>query len=380
MTTVGGVPLSSPVPPPEHPLAPGLPSKKVDSLTKPIMSAAVSATEGALDLASKVTEHVPPILGLGAIQIIHSIKRIAAKIKKTTQALRLLRETKTQLLLAQERLSNAIASALPIETRISIQARITELSHKKEKYLGRLYALRNIPAPFLDLATGSITLAYTIGKAVSTLAPTVLHGLQTATAILGGAAGGLTILLGGYSLYSNVKNCRLARQRLEKAATQLTALETQLRTPQMGISPELWTTCLNIQKTRLQKEEIKAQKLWRGAILKSCASALSTVSGVLGIVSVFTAGFSAIGIAIAAAVLGGIGVAIGLTSYFSTRRLKAELAALPNVTEENCERMASLISTCSEEQKRELARVLEISADLPADPSAIKTILLAILQ
>ncbi len=180
--------------------------------------------------------------------------------------------------------------------------------------------------PILDLATATITLAYSIGKGVGTLAPAVLDGLETATTILGAAAGALTTLLGGYSLITNITRCKEAARKQKEVATQLETLQNPSQT---GVAQETWALCTKMGGIHLNREQLKANKAWRTSLLKACASAMATVGGILGIASAFTGGAAAVGIAIAAVVLGIIGASVGVVSYLSTRRLKKELEAMP---------------------------------------------------
>ena len=350
------------------------PKKKEDSLLGRVKSAIPAAVESGLDFTTKVTKYTPPVFGLSGFQLVHSLSRIGAKVRKTIHALRDLKSIQAQLQQAEQALSKARMGSASQAVCIQLSATVATLSRKKEKCLSRLYSIRSLPSPILDLATATITLAYSIGKAVNTLAPTVLNGLETATTILGAAAGGLTILLGGYSLVSSVLHCKEARQKQERVSAQLETIKNPSRT---GIAPETWSLCKKMGEINLKRAQIKAQKTWRISLLKACASAMATVGGILGIASAFTGGAAAVGIAIAAVVLGIIGASIGVVSYFSTRRLKKELEAMPRVSEQDCETLATQLIGCTQDQQEEIKGILDISESIPNDPAAIAVLLRA---
>lgn len=333
----------------EFAVRPPLPLRKLVPLCLDLAAAAF----GPID--ERLTKKVPMInLGLAAIQSIISLRSIGKKVVKGARAIKEQRRL-SALINGTE---HGLQHPLDPEVRARLEIELQSLHKRMATCKSNIFSLKSLPPSLSNMASCVLTGIHIIAQKVHTVSQAVLSGLRLASAIAGAAAGGFSILIGGIETVLGIRNMRQAYKEKKLVDAKIARLEEQPH-PETDIPGPIWGILRTARSIQLTREALKANKHFRLSLMRTCGGALVTVGGALGIGAAFTAGVAATGIAVAALVIGMIGMGVSIGSYLLRRRLKSEMATMKISNQQFNQLIAYIRSpTCTEPQKHEIANLL----------------------
>ena len=317
-----------------------------------------------LDLASTalvpISEPIAQIpsinLGLAAIQGIVSLHAIGRKTAKSAKAIKDQRKYQAELKDAEVQLRQSRTPS----NRAHIEVHIQELQKHVRRCRKQVFSLRNLPLYLSSIASGSLSSIVFIAQKIRAISDAVLTGLKLAGSIAGAAAGGIGVILGGIESVIGIRAVRLAYKEKKAAEARLATVEAQTQS-ETGIPENIWGMLRTTGTLHLSRESLRANKNFQRGVFRACGGSLATVAGALGIGAAFTAGTAATGIAVAALVVGMIGLGVSIASYLQRKHLKSQIATY-KITNEQFEALIGYIKSpaCTEAQKGEIALFLGI--------------------
>lgn len=311
-----------------------------------------------------------------AVSLAQSIKKICKKITNSLTALFTIKKIDQQLEIELAELHSIQIKETPKKASrvLSLKLGIQKLIEQKNKCKERILNLRKVPPRFLSILSGVLTATVTLGSLTKTLPSAALIALRAAGNWVGGFAAGLSIPFGLFDIGLGIKRVIHASTRLKEAKQDLSELQEKIQ--DFSVLNDIWKSCYDLQRQKLLVHTLKSQRLATQSLFQTIMGSLAVVGGALGIASLLTGGWAAIGFGIAGGVLSIASISIAITSYIKERPLKQQIKKYHQITTEDLEKIGQSISLCDDAQKRSLANLLKVKEeDLIKDP--LKTLQLA---
>lgn len=287
---------------------------------------------------------------------------IYSKVQKSLSALFVIKKLDSRIIMEETLIETIEKQEGPHETTlIKLRQGIAFLRQQRRKWVNRLLEFRKAPPGFFGIISTCLSAIYTLGSFTKSMSSVLLTRLHLAASWIGGISGGISIVFGGIEIFLGIKKLRDVSKVWDQITLSIDKLEEEEKRFVPHELQRLWTTCSKLQRKKLLIEQLKARKHYTRAIFQTIAGSFAIVGGALGIASVCTAGWAAVGLSIAAGAAGAAGLGVAICSYLRTRPLKKQIEAIRTFSEQDLTHLSKDIQHCSPEQKKQLADLLDLN-------------------
>jgi hypothetical protein len=308
-----------------------------------------------------------------------AMSNIFKKVRESLSSLFAIKQIDKRLADELDRLNRLQMSPKPDNKRITtLKWNIESLRIQKKKWCDRLLRIRKAPPGFFAVISTCVTAIYTLGAITKSMGDAAMAGLKASCTWIGSISGAISILFGGAEIAISIAKIRTANQELNSIETTLNKLENTHR----NIAPEsIWNCCRDLQTQKLLIQNLKAIRSKRKAIFQILMGSFAIAGGIIGIASLCTSGWAAIGLSIAGGVAGLAGIGIAIYSYIRSRPLSQKIKDFRTQSMDDVKILADKIQQCTPLQKEELAALLNVDAkDLEQPHLVLKTLFAEVIS